>query len=258
MSTYIFTSTLREFLTPRRLIVWLFAIAAVVGLGYAWLFFAKTHGTDGGYARLVGIMGFRLVALVSAVFSTAVIAGEVEQKTIVYLLTRPIPRPVLIIARALASVVTVGIIATVMVLAIGIMNFGPSALGKEMVYRDVMVVWMGAAAYGSLFLFISLILNRAFMFCLLFAFGWESFVPQMPGDLYYASVHSHMRALTLHPEGTQPTQALANLTSGGIDAIGSVPTATAIAVLIGFFVVGMALSATWFNKFEYTPREDAE
>ncbi len=258
MALYVFTSTLREFLSLRRAAIWIIAVLGVCGLGFVWLNFTGNLGTETGYARLIGIMGFRIIALISAVFSTAVIAGEVEQKTIVYLLTRPIPRPVLIIARALASVVTVAVIASLMVFVMGLMNFGLGTFTNGMVWRDVAAVSLGAGAYGGLFLFVSMLLNRAFLFCLLFAFGWEVFVPQMPGDLYFASIHSHMRALTLHPVSAQPTPALSNLTTGGADSAVGIPWGVALGTLLGCWILFTALSAVWFQNSEYVPREDAE
>lgn len=258
MFSYVYLSTLREFLSLRRLAIWLIAILGVAALGFAWLRLSGKLGTELGYGTLMGIMGFRLMALVAAVFSTAVIAGEVEQKTIVYLVTRPIPRPILLAARSLAAISTIAVIGVVMVLVLGLMNFGLQAFTTAMVWRDVLVVILGAMAYGGLFLFISMLLNRAFLFCLLFAFGWETFVPQMPGDLYYASILSHMQALTLHPEGSYPSTALSNLGSSASGGAAVIPAWASVTTLLAIFVVAVGLSAAWFQQSEYVPREDAE
>lgn len=256
MFGYIYLSTLREFLSLRRIIVWLIAIFAVAGLGYVWMQLSGRLGTDFGYASLMALMGFRLVALVAAVFATAVIAGEVEQKTIVYLLTRPIPRPVLLVARAAAAITTIALIGIALVLVAGLVNYGPTALTKAMVWRDCGVVTLGAMAYGGLFLFFSMLLNRAFLFCLLFALGWESFVPQMPGDLYFASLHLHMTALTLHPGATQPSS-VGGIAGTGAAAMTISPT-VAFLTLVIVCLGTVGLSALWFNGNEYVPREDAE
>ncbi|MBL8060121.1 MAG: ABC transporter permease subunit [Chthonomonas sp.] len=258
MAGYIYLSTLREFLSPRRLIIWIVAVMAVAGLGYGWLSLSRQLGTDMGYSTLMGLMGFRLLALVAAVFATAVIAGEVEQKTIVYLLTRPIPRPVLLVSRALAAITTIAVIGVVLVLVVSLVNFGPSGLAKGMVWRDVGVVALGAMAYGGFFLFISMLLNRAFLFCLLFAFGWEVFVPNMPGDLYFASLHSHMRALTLHPTSAAPSPGLTGIGPSIGAGPTAIPTGVSIAVLLLVCLVSLGLSALWFQQSEYVPREDAE
>lgn len=258
MGLYVFTSTLREFMALRRIAVWVFAVLAVAGLGFAWLKLSGGLGTEVGYATLMGIMGFRLMALVAAVFGTAVVAGEVEQKTIVYLLTRPIPRPVLLVARALAAITTMAVIGVILVVVVSMMNFGFGAFAKPMVWRDMLVVMLGAMAYGGLFLFFSMLLNRAFLFCLLFAFGWELFVPQMPGDLYYASIHSHMRALTLHPDAAQPSPAMSAIGSATTDVATQIPFWMSLSALLGVFIVCLALSALWFQNSEYVPREDAE
>lgn len=260
ITPYVFSSSLREFLSPRRALPWLAVVILVVALSYLWQQSANaSQPVAERYAQAAGVLAFRVLALISAVYSTAVIAGEVEQRTIVYLLTRPIPRPSLLLGRALASIVAVGILGTIAIIAMAGAILGSAAF-QPMVFRDVLLMWAAAAAYGGLFVFISLLLNRAIVYCLLFAFGWESFVPNMPGDLYYASIHSHLRSLTLHPREDAPAAAanLALIQGGGAQSsVQAVPTAVALSVLAGFFLVGLALSAVWFNSFEFTPREDA-
>lgn len=253
MLGYIFSSTLKEMLSFRKLAGWLLVIIIVGGLGYGWITLRQTQVSPlATFSGLMEIMGFRLVGLFAAVFSTTVIAAEVEQRTIVYLLTRPIPRWQLLVGRTLAAMVAVGLLSSLLVLVIYAVST-KGASNTSALIQDLGVVWLGGAANCALFVFFSLILNRSLIYCLLFTFGWEVFVPNMPGELFYASIYSHMKALSAYEVGSSvDTGAIVNTAAAPIQH------PVAIAVLSGIAVVGLILSAFWFTQFEYVPREDAE
>ena len=80
--------------------------------------------------------------------------------------------------------------------------------------RDAGAIFLGAAAYGSLFLFVTLIFNRALIICVLFAFGWESSVPNLATGLQKLSILAHMQAIAKHPTNAGSTSASAMLVLG--------------------------------------------
>jgi ABC-2 type transport system permease protein len=198
---------------------------------------------------------FRIVALASAIFTTAIISQEVEQRTIVYLLTRPVPRWKLLLIRYLASVLVVGVLGVIGALLTSWGAFG-SLGGNDLLGKDVMALLVGAFAYGALFLFISLIFNRAMLVCLLFAFGWETSVPNMPGSMNSLSILTYMQAIAEHP-ASQDQSKLLGIASGALGD-NTIPPDRAWGILVGIIIVMLALSAWWFTHFEYVPREDAE
>ena len=122
--------------------------------------------------------------------------------------------------------------------------------------KDLVALTVGAFAYGALFLFISLLFNRAMIVCLLFAFGWESSVPNMPGTMDSLSILTHLQAIAQHPAAESQNKML-GLMSGTLGT-NTLPADRAWALMVGLVVVMLALSAWWFTHFEYVPREDAE
>ena len=123
-------------------------------------------------------------------------------------------------------------------------------------WMDLGVMALGAAAYASLFIFISLLMNRAMIVCLLFAFGWESFVPRMPGDLYYLSISTYLKGLASHPQPEQEGGLQAALAGNSVETL--VPQIPSLIVLIAITGIFLTLAGLWFQRFEYSPREDAE
>jgi ABC-2 type transport system permease protein len=192
--------------------------------------------------------------LASAIFSTAVVSQEVEQKTIVYLLTRPVPRWKLLIMRTLASMLVVFAVSSIMAIGIALATLGPSGLTAGSLWRDIMSLGIGSMAYGSLFVLVSLFWNRAMIICLLFAFGWETSIPNMPGSMYYLSVASYLTNISEHSSaaGKGFMSVLAGQASPE-----TVSTPVAWAVLVAITVGCAVLGAQWFSTHEYLPREDA-
>jgi ABC-2 type transport system permease protein len=205
------------------------------------------------YLMISGIFVFKMVALAAAVFATGVIGQEVEQKTVVYLLTRPVPRPVLLVMRALAA-------ATV-VLLLGLGAAAMASLGAfggigESFGRDVPALAVGAAVYTGLFVLISLLVNRAMIFCLLFAFGWETAVPNMPEGMSRLSINAYLTSIANHPSVAGPKDVLDAL--AGALSRGDIPSRESWISMVVFGVALWVLAALWVQNFEFVPREDAE
>jgi ABC-2 type transport system permease protein len=192
--------------------------------------------------------------LTAAIVTASIVAQEIEQKTIVYLVTRPVPRWKLAIFRYLACSVVVTLSVAIDALLVSFGTYG--AHGNEYLLKDLMAVGLGAFAYCSLFMLVGMLFNRAMIICLLFAFGWEWAVPKMPGQMSYLSINSYVQAIAQHPTTDQGSS------QGGVLAsalASSTITATeGYLALAGIIVVCAAFAAFWFATNEYLPREDAE
>ena len=252
---YLFTSALREFLRFRRVFVWLIVGAGLFGMAMLFRKVNPEKPLDEMYAMLSAILVFRVLPLASAIFSTAVVSQEVEQKTIVYLLTRPVPRAQLIAMRGLASVVVVALVAFVSAVVVSASVYGAGAFANPLLWRDLKAIVIGAAAYGSLFIFISLLVNRAMIVCLLFAFAWETSVPNMPGSMYYLSITSYLTAIAERPAAASGD--IMQLLAGSLNE-NTMTVAVAIPAMLLLIGVCSFAAMAWFTKFEYVPREDAE
>lgn len=256
MNGYLFISTLRDFMRLKRILTWIAVAAGLVVMGMLIKRVSVDRSETELYSLLSSSLVFRLLPLVSAIFSTQVLSAEVEQKTIVYLLTRPVPRAQLILMRSLASMSAVAIITFIAAIFVSASVYGAGALGNPYLWRDVKAIVIGAAAYGALFVFISLLVNRAMIVCILIAFVWETAVAQLPGSMYYLSINSYLTAIAERPSVTQAGTGLQFLSGGLAENTMTISNALpAMLVLIASMTVG---AMAWFTRFEYLPREDAE
>ncbi len=254
MGSAILGQAFREYLRTRRLWPWLALGFVCLGVGASWHYLNPSADRPQAYSTVSSMLVFHLLALASAIFTTAIVSQEVEQKTIVYLLTRPVPRWKLLLLRYAASVTVVALIAIFAALLTSLGTFH-GLVSNSFLPRDVLALFIGALSYGALFLFVSLLFNRSLVICALFAFGWESVIPDMPGEMYKLSIFSYLQAIAQHPAPTD-NQALSLLTGA---SSGSTLTPSTAYLCMGILVVGLlALSAWWFTHFEYVPREDSE
>lgn len=254
---YLFTSALRENFRLKRFLPWVVVAVALHVLARLWVGFSTGYSPEQAYAQLSAMLNFRFVAIVAAVAAASVVSQEVEQKTIVYLLTRPIPRWAVLVYKTLAAMVMVVAVGLLGALAVSLAVYGGGFLGNAVFLREVLALVLGAAAYTALFTFLTLLLNRAMIYCLLYAFGWEALIPNMPGDLYNFSIYSHMSALAQHPAPPESQRGIADALAGQVVA-NSISPSVALPALLGVVAVMIAIGCWWFTRFEYVPREDAE
>ena len=254
MNTYAFTQMLKDVITPKKLIPWVFIAIMLAVAGVLWVTYANSSDPAQSYGMVVRQIVYRVVALASAIFVASIISQEVEQMTIVYLVTRAVPRGVMLLSRGLAVIVAVAAVCWLSVMGTGLGMLGVEALTSSFFWQDFLIVLIGAGAYCSLFIFFSLVFNKSMMVSISFAFVWETFVPNMPGDMYYLSILSYMNSIATHP-GHDAVSPINLVAGGGANAI---PVWAGWSVLLGLTVGLLALSAWWFRTHEYLPREDAE
>jgi ABC-2 type transport system permease protein len=249
-----FQYALRDGLRFRRVFPWICLSLVSFALAMAWKSIARDATPTDRFVNTVNLLVFRLLPLAAAIYTTAVISQEIEQKTIVYLLTRPIQRWKLLLGRWLAAATT---ILTMSLISLIMARFGSGGAVEASFVSDVLAIALGALAYSSLFLFVTLILNRAVIFCVLFAFGWETSVPNLPTGMQNLSVLSHMQAIAQHPPSKVGSGKIFEMISGMM-GMGKMTAGSSTFALLVFSAIMIGLSCFWFTTHEYIPREDAE
>ncbi len=255
IEAYLFTSSLKEFLRFRRLIPWLILGFGGMGLALIWPNLNPNTTPVDQYSIVTSTLVFHVLALAAAIFTTAIISQEVEQRTIVYILTRPVPRWKLLFMRYLAASTVVALVGAFGAVLVSVGVYKGGFLSNELLVKDIIAMAVGAFSYCALFLLVSLLINRAMIVCLLFAFGWETIVPNMPGEMYRLSVYSHVMAIAEHPTSTGGG---AGSVASGLLNTNAISAGTAYATMFVMSAILLAISAVWFTTFEYVPREDAE
>jgi ABC-2 type transport system permease protein len=138
------------------------------------------------------------IPVLGAFYGTALIADEVEDKTITYLFTRPIPRGAVLLGKYLAYlactvfvVLPSVVIVWLLVIPIG-GNLGAHYL--DMV-KDLVLLAIGLAVYGALFAFVGAAIKRPLIVGLVFVFGWEPIMMALPGYLKRFTVAYYLQGL---------------------------------------------------------------
>ncbi len=141
------------------------------------------------------------IPVLAVFYGTALIADEVEDRTITYLFTRPIPRASVVLGKYLAylvcatSVLLPAVVLTWLLLA---PIDGALAASFPDLVVDLVIVVVGFVAYGALFAAVGTIFDRPLLFGLLFVFGWENLALALPGQLRRASVAHYLQGLVPH------------------------------------------------------------
>jgi ABC-type transport system involved in multi-copper enzyme maturation permease subunit len=155
------------------------------------------------FGMMIWLLYVRFIVPVLGVFyGTALIADEVEDKTITYLFTRPIPRGAVLIGKYLAylACTVLLILPTVMIVFFLIVPLGGGSIGQAFpsLLTDLGMIAIGLAAYGSVFALVGARLKRPLVIGLVFAFGWEPTVMLIPGYLKQLTVAYYLQALVPH------------------------------------------------------------
>jgi ABC-type transport system involved in multi-copper enzyme maturation permease subunit len=155
------------------------------------------------FGMMIWLLYVRFIVPVLGVFyGTALIADEVDDKTITYLFTRPIRRGSVLIGKYLAYLgcTVLLILPTVMIVFFLIVPLGGGSVGQAFpsLLTDLGMIALGLAAYGALFALVGARLKRPLVIGLVFVFGWEPTVMLIPGYLKQLTVAYYVQALVPH------------------------------------------------------------
>ena len=168
-------------------------------------------GGAGIFGMMMWVLFIRFIVPVLGVFyGTALIADEVEDKTITYLFTRPIQRGAVLVGKYLAYLIctTLVVLPSVVIVYFMMVPFSdvPSTFG--LLLKDLGILAIGLAAYGALFALTGAALKRPLVSGLVFAFGWEQVALLMPGYLKRFTLAYYIQALVPHAMPSDSTTSL--------------------------------------------------
>ena len=167
----------------------------------------KVNGAAVGGSAIFGMMIWLLfirfiVPVLGVFYGTSLIADEVDDKTITYLFTRPIPRSAVLFGKYFAYLVctVLLVLPSVMLVFFLIVPTGGDSIGAVFpsLLADLGMLAVGLASYGAVFALVGTRLKRPLVVGLVFAFGWEPAVLLFPGYLKRLTVAYYMQALVTH------------------------------------------------------------
>lgn len=168
----------------------------------------------GIFGVMIWMLFLRFIVPVLGVFyGTALMADEVEDKTITYLFTRPIPRGAVLVGKYLAylACTMLVVLPSVMIVYFMLVPFNqlPATFGSLLI--DLGMLALGLAVYGGVFAFVGAYFKRPLVIGLLFAFGWEQVVLALPGYLKQFTIAFYLQALVPH---AMPSDGVTSLLQG--------------------------------------------
>ena len=194
-----------------------------------------------------------MVPLVSMVMASAVIAEEIEDRTITYLFTRPIPRSAILFGRwAAVALPIVALLSGSAELVVRLL----ARIGGERQTLDWMpegfhgrilaTVVMGAVVYSALFAAAGALFKRPMLIGLGYTFVVEGFLGNLPGTNQKATVQYYLRSYLFSEHRS--------LLGEAEEAIFSIPLAEPGAAVrsLALILVGALVLGAWrFARREY-------
>ena len=140
-----------------------------------------------------------ITPLCALVCGSAVVTEEIEDRTITYLFSRPIPRSAVLLGRWLAALVVVSVLLGVSaVLTAGLASFStaPGALVDSRITAPLLAAaLLGGAVYSGLFAAAGVFFRHPMIVGLGYAFAVEGFLANLPGRNQALTVQYYLRSV---------------------------------------------------------------
>ena len=189
MNTTIMSITARALLGRRRFLLLIPLPILLVGL--AALADGLGARPDEWAGPVIAGLGFGAVLpVVALIVGTAVIGAEIDDGTVVHILTKPVPRTEIVLSKlAVAVAVTTATVVVPMVLAGLIAGSGRLAFGLAVGSA------LGALAYCAVFVALSLVTRRPVLVGLVYVLIWEGVLGNLISGTRVLSVQQYVIAL---------------------------------------------------------------
>ncbi len=129
-------------------------------------------GSDEGVTTLLGAFALgTLVPLLGLITGTGVLGPEIDDGSVVYLLAKPISRPVIVRSKLMVAIIAVTVFAALPTLLAGLIMSG---LAGGLAVGYAVGALVAGVAYCALFLLLSVLTRNAVIVGLLYALIWET------------------------------------------------------------------------------------
>ena len=194
-----------------------------------------------------------IVPVLGVFYGTALIADEVEDRTITYLFTRPIPRGAVLMGKYLAYLACTGLVVlpSVMVVYFLLVPVRGGSLGAAFpaLVMDLGLLGLGLAVYGAVFALVGAWFKRPLLSGLIFVFGWEPVIVAIPGYMKKFTVAHYLQALVPH---AMPQDSVGSVLQSILQVFGPSPSVwSSLVWLAVIWVTGLALATRVVERREY-------
>ena len=191
----VFWQSLRQ-LTGRWRLALIFLLAALpVGLAVIVFFTVRDDESfkeDFINILLDGMLIAAILPIVTMALSTAAFGNELEDRTLSYLVLKPISRWKIAMPKVLASIAISGPLLIASGVAAALLGFDGSLRAALAVGVATLA---GVAAYAAVFTWLGLLTNRAIAFALIYVLLWEGVIGSYLQGVDYLSVRGYTLAI---------------------------------------------------------------
>lgn len=175
--------TWRALVGRRRALLLLALPVVLLGLAVA-LRLTGVAGVATSRAVLSAFALGTLVPLLGLIIGTGVIAPEIDDGSIVYLLAKPVPRPVIVVSKTVVAVGCVLVFGVLPVALTGLLlNPSEPALGVGYGLGAL----LAGVTYSALFVMLAAVTRHAVVFGLVYVLLWEGLLgPLLPGIRWFS------------------------------------------------------------------------
>jgi ABC-2 type transport system permease protein len=188
------------------------------------------------------------IPILGVFYGTALMADEVEDKTLTYLFTRPVPRGAVLVGKYLAYLACTSLVVlpSVMLVYFLLVRFSDIAGTFTQLLTDLGLLALGLAVYGALFAFVGAYFKRPLVIGLVFITGWEQTAMALPGYMKRFTVAYYVQALVPH---AMPSEGIVSVLQGVFRD--TPPALVALFWLAVYVVIFLYLAARTVERKEY-------
>ncbi|MCA2215690.1 ABC transporter permease subunit [Jidongwangia harbinensis] len=143
--------------------------------------------TDWGTPVLVGLGLAVVLPVISLIVGTGVLGSEVDDGTLVHILTKPMPRRDIILAKLGVAIVVSAVTCAVPLFIAGALA-GSAKLGVGLAVGAA----VGACAYSAFFLLLSLVTRRPVLLGLVYILVWEGLLGRFVSGTRVLSIEQYV------------------------------------------------------------------
>jgi len=234
MNLTIASITLRGLFGRRRFLLLLPMPLLLVGL--AWAADALGAAPSDWAAPVVVGLGFAVVLPVMAlIVGTGVLGSEIDDGTLVHILTKPLPRREIILAKLVIAAGVTTLVTGVPMFLIGLIA-GSATFGWGLLVGAA----AGSLAYSALFLALSLLTRRPVLVGLAYVLLWEGLLGNLLKGTRLLSIQQYAIAIADHVSGSPLIQGSISLAVAATLALAVSAAFTVLAIdrLRSFSVAG--------------------
>lgn len=200
------------------------------------------------FGTMVWVLYVRfIVPMLGVLYGTALVADEVEQRTLTYLFVRPVPKASVLLGKYVAYLACTTLLLLPTVTLVFFLTVPLDALSVAQAFpallADQALLVVGLAAYGACFAAVGAAVRRPLVAGLVFVLGWEPTALLIPGYLGRLTLGYYLQGMVPHPMPPDES-GIGLLLQGGVEVLSPATSAgVLLLVTVGALWVGSRVVA---------------